>query len=263
MGHSRQHLFLLLVGILAFAVLVVETPTYAAPGGKPTATPTQPCYKPQSVTTQMSGYSEGSTGNQKSTITGKEIAYNLVTFQRETFSFKAQMSTSGRVLGSYVGYIQGFVTNQSTPTDAKTFNNQYDTQFMFNTEAANTTIWSGFDSLPGRQGTVHFSTSTIVTPQPIASVSGDQAYLVVANPPFSVGESGQSGYFFIKGSLKSYIVNCLVDIPTLVNDIQTGNGSTIFRASQNALVSPWRNAAAAAAQSAAQDYNNRVQTQTG
>jgi hypothetical protein len=54
-----------------------------------------------------------------------------------------------------------------------------------------------------------------------------------------------------------------VDIPTLMNDIQTGNGSNFFKASQSSLVSPWRNAAASAAQFAAQDYNNRVQTQTG
>src|SRR5579859_4315474 len=129
MSYSRKNLFVLLAIMLIFGTVLVESPTFAAPKGKPTATPTQSCYKPQSVTTQISGYTEGSTSNQKSTITGKEIAYNFVTFQRETFSFKAQMSTSGRVLGSYVGYIQGFVTNQSTPTDAKTFNNQYDTQF--------------------------------------------------------------------------------------------------------------------------------------
>ena len=263
MRYTKQILSIFLGIGLAVLVLIAQSPSYAAPHNKPTATPTQSCYKPQAVTTQISGYAEGSTSNQKSTINGKEITYNFVTFQRETFNYKAQMSTSGRVLGNYVGDVQGFVTNQNAPTDAATFNNQYATQFMFGTEAADTPIWSGFNSLPGRQGTVHFSTSTTVTPQPIAAVSGDQAYLIVSNSPFSVGESGQSGYFFINGSTKSYIVNCLVDIPTLMSDIQSGNGSTFFKASQSSLVSPWRNAAASAAQSAAQDYNNRVQTQTG
>src|SRR5579859_6338551 len=257
MRHTRQVLFLFIVSLLSAVVFMGGTPGYAAPHRTPTvqpptntpsatSTPSGSCYRPQSVTTQISGYTEGSTNKEKGIINGKETTYNLVTFQRENFSVKAQMTTSGRVLGDYVGYVQGFVANQNAPTDFKTFNDQYATQFDFDTEAANTPIWSGFDSLSGRQGTVHFSTSTTATPQPTVAVNGDQSYLVVSNPPFSVGESGQSGYFFINGSSKSYIVNCLVDIPTLVSDIQNGNGSVVrFKAS---VVSSWRNAAASAAQ---------------
>lgn len=254
-----KHIQALLVSSVLVGVLfIVATPGNAAPN-KPTPPPS--CYKPQSVTTQISGYTEGSTNKLSGIITGKETTYNLVTFQREDFSFKEQMSTAGRVLGNYVGTVQGFVTNQAAPTDFTTFNNQYASQFAFSSEAANATIWSGFASLPGRQGTVHFATSSAATPQPIAPVNGDQAYLVLSNPPLSVGESGQAGYFFLNGKNKSYIVNCLVDIPTLMNDINSGNGSVVKF--NSALVAPWRSAAASAAQSAAQDYNNRVQTKTG
>src|SRR5215510_14687222 len=253
----------LVVGFLVTATLIVQSPSIAAPNLAP---PTQsPCYKPQSVTTEISGYVEGHTGNKNTTITGKEIVYNFVTFQRKTYSFKTQITTSGEDLGSYVGYVQGFVTNQSAPNDTTTFDNQYatPTQFVLISQPADAPIWTGFNALAGRQGTVHFATATDVTPQPIAPVSGDQAYLDVSNPPFFVGESGRSGYFASNGNTKSYIVNCLVDIASLMSDIQTGDGSTAFKRSQSGLVSPWRNAATSAAQFAAQDYNHRVQTQTG
>src|SRR5579859_7267734 len=241
MRNGKNIQSILAIGFLAATTFLLQSPTVAATKLAP---PTQaPCYKPQSVTTQISGYVEGHTGNKNTTINGKEIVYNLVTFQRKTFSFKAQVTTSGEDLGSYVGYVQGFVTNQNASTDTTTFGNQYATQFLFTSEAADAPIWSGFNSLPGRQGTVHFATASDVTPQPVAPVNGDQAYLVVDNPPFFVGESGRSVYFASNGGNKSYIVNCLVDIPTLMSDIQTGNGSTAFKPGQKALVSPWRNAA--------------------
>src|SRR5260221_12358829 len=166
---SIQSVFI--VGFIVAATLAVQSPTIAAPRLAP-PTPA-PCYKPQSVTTQISGYVEGQTGNKNATINGKEIVYNFVTFQRKPFSFKAQITTSGEDLGSYIGYVQGFVTNQGAPTDTSTFENQYatPTQFVLSSQAANAPIWSGFNSLPGRQGTVHFATATDVVPQPVAPVS--------------------------------------------------------------------------------------------
>jgi hypothetical protein len=267
---STKQSSLVIITIMAALLLMglsFATPAAAAPHKTPVPTsqttpqPTaQSCYKPQAVNASISGYTEGISSGKGPNITGKEIVYNLVTFQRISFSTKETFYSSGRVLGSYVGYVQGFVVNQNAGTDYNTFTGQYATQFLLNTSDASTPIWSGFNGLAGRQGTSHFATAPDVSPAPIP-VSGDQSFLNVSNAPFQTGQNGRSIYFFVNGSSKSYIVNCLVDITALVNDIKSGNSSS-FQGTAS-VVQPWRDAAAAAAQSAAQDYNQRVTAGAG
>jgi hypothetical protein len=263
MRSLRSSFSLLIFAFLAIAALMTQSPSYAAP--RPTNTPSAPppsCYKPQSVLTQISGYVEGSASTKGSTINGKEIVYNFATFQRQEFSLKSQMTTSGKVLGNYVGYVNEFIPNQNASNNYDTFSAQYAQQVLIDTLPADTPIWSGFTSLPGRKGTVHFTTALDVgsIPNPI---EGYQSYLEIKNPPYSVGENGRSIYFAINGSPKSYIVNCLVNIVALTNDIESGNSNSFFSQLANSAAAPWRDAAVSAAQSAAEDYNSRVEAGAG
>jgi hypothetical protein len=219
------------------------------------------CYKPQAVISDIDGYAEGYVNGRSDIMVGKELVYNFATFQRKQFSLKADARNTPKNAGDYVSTIDGFVTNQGDPTDFTQFHEQYDLfagqqiQMTTNSLAADAPIWSGWASLPGRKGTVHYATAPDQSPAPFP-ISGDQAFLKLDRGViFTLGVDIRMGYFAAKGQFKSYIVNCLVDINELITDIRSGDNSPVkFSVS----VAAWRDAAANAAQLAAQDYNRRV-----
>ena len=274
---NREHLSLhttrtaLLVIFISLAIIYIPTLTTAArptsPGmNAPNAQTSPTCYKPLSVTSDISGYAEGYISVKNPYMQGQEIVYDLATFQRRQFGDKMSVGHAPQNTGKYVETISGFITNQGDPTSYTQFRAQYETfttqnPIVNNSLPADAPIWSAWTSLPGRVGTVHFERpyNPSYTPNPI---SGDQAFLELdPGVTFTTGVSGQIGYFSgISSPSKSYIVNCLVDVNTLVNDINSGDGSPV---TFSVSVSAWRNAAANAAQAAATDYNNRVLAGSG
>jgi hypothetical protein len=261
---------LIIIFLSMITFLPTITPT-AQPSSKPptrTPQPTSPtptaqanCYKPLAVTSEIDGYAEGTIGGKSAIMTGKEITYNFATFQRKIFSSKLDATNAPHNAGLYVSTIDGFVTNPGDPTDFTTFHEQYDLfggvqiQMVTNSLSASEPIWSGWTSLPGRKGTVHYATASDQIPYP-APISGDQAFLQLdRGTMFTPGVNVRMGYFAAAGQFKSYIVNCLVDINALITDIRSGDSSP---ASFSVSVAAWRDAAADAAQMAAQDYNRRV-----
>jgi hypothetical protein len=245
----------LLPSLTTTALHNLTTPDLLAPRNQ------ENCYKPQAVTSEIDGYAEGYIAAKGGTImNGKELVYNFATFQRKEFSLKMDIGNLPKNGGSYVSVIDGFVTNMAASTDYTLFRAQYEyytTQIAMDTTSlpANAPIWSAWSGLPGRLGTVHYNTWPLQNPAPIP-IRGDQAFLELDRGiTFTLGVNAQMGYFSAPGGAKSYIVNCLVDITTLVNDIRNGDSTPVtFTVS----VAAWRNAAANAAQAAAVDYNNRV-----
>jgi hypothetical protein len=261
--YKRLGMGLLCLALLMGVGMFSSMPTSAAPNNPrvPTNTPNANCYKPQSVTSDIDGYAEG-TASAKGGLymNGKEITYNFATFQRIEFSLKIDMGSAARNAGKWVSTIDGFVTHQAAPTDFTQFRSQYEfltvqIEMVHNSLPADAPIWAPWSALPGRMGTVNYMTSPTQNPPPIA-INGTQAFLELGRGvTFTPGVSGRTAYFSGKGGRKSYIVNCLVDVNALVNDIRSGNNSPVrFTVS----VAAWRDAAANAAQAAAEDYNNRV-----
>ncbi len=256
-----------LFSALMFSLIIIfPTLTATARQNSITASSVAPnlqtnCYKPLAITSEISGYGEGSTSLQASYIVGNELVYDLATFQRREFGFKMTGKRGAKNLGKYVETVSGFVTNQGDPTDYTQFRTQYEyfpqqNPISGKSLPADAPIWSGWSSLGGRLGTVHFSRA-YDSKRVSGPYTSDQAYLeMTPGVTFTAGINTSIGYFSGQSSpTKAYIVNCLVDVTTLVNDIRSGDGSPV---TFSVSVQAWRDAAANAAQLAAQDYNNRV-----
>jgi RHS repeat-associated protein len=199
-----------------------------------------------------------------------EVVYNFATFQRIVFEYNAQAvsltaaATAGG--GIYVGHIEGFVPNTGKADDYSTFIDQYGGPFTFSSFGLGKSPESGGMEIAAGAGVgvVHFHTPLGATSAP---VYGNNIYLSVGLG-VSVHDLTPVGTAYYKPTdkRKHYIKGCQVDRNALTQDILSGADSPHNERIPGVMDLPigvpiitqaYRIAAAAAADIAAKNYNDR------